>query len=291
MYKFTDKPHITEYIDELITTTQEPGVVKQFIPDAKELDVKPYELLDPISDAANSPTKGLVHRYNDRVLLKVINTCPVYCRFCFRKDMLGQKEHKISKTDFVNCIEYISQNKQIWEVIFTGGDPLMLKPHQLIEYIKALSSIEHVKIIRFHTRVPVVAPDLITAEMLRSLTYTKPVYVAVHSNHPAEFTQQSSDAIAKLADSGIVLLSQSVLLKGVNDDLNTLEKLMRLFVENRIKPYYLHQLDLARGTSHFRVEQDAGIKLVTKLNNRLSGIAKVKYIWDPPEGTGKVVLA
>lgn len=267
-------------------------MAKQFVPTLDELVTTPEERADPIGDLAHSPVQGIVHRYPDRVLLKAVHVCPVYCRFCFRREMVGpQGLGTLTGPELDAAIAYIAAHEEIWEVILTGGDPLVLSPRRLREIMVRLAGIEHVKIVRFHTRVPVVEPERVDADMVAALKASgKTTYLAVHANHPREFSPEARAAMARLADGGVVLISQSVLLKGVNDDVETLAALMKAFVENRVKPYYLHHPDLAPGTSHFRVSIEAGQALVTALRGRISGLAQPTYILDIPGGHGKAEI-
>ena len=265
---------------------------RQFLPDARELVTTPDERADPIGDEAHSPCDGLVHRYPDRVLLKLVSVCAVYCRFCFRREMVGPGHAKaLSPTALDAALAYVAARPEIWEVILTGGDPLVAAPRRLAEVSGRLAAIPHVKILRVHTRVPVVAPDTIGPELVAALRASgKTVYVAIHANHPRELTAEAVAACARLADAGCVLVSQSVLLRGVNDDVATLAALMRAFVEARIKPYYLHHPDLAPGTSHFRLTVEEGRALVGALRGHLSGLCQPTYVLDVPGGHGKVAL-
>ncbi|AKK20589.1 lysine-2,3-aminomutase-like protein [Candidatus Liberibacter africanus] len=267
-------------------------IARQFIPQKEELNILPEEREDPIGDNNHSPLKGIVHRYPDRVLLKLLHVCPVYCRFCFRREMIGtQKGSVLSSEEIENAISYIQENTQIWEVIFTGGDPLILSHKRLQKVLKKLRDIKHIKILRFHSRVPIVDPQRINPEFIQCLKEAgKPIYIAIHANHPYEFSPESIKAINALADAGIILLSQSVLLKGINDDPEILENLMRTFVELRIKPYYLHHPDLAPGTSHFRLTIEEGKKIVARLKEKISGLCQPFYILDIPGGYGKVKI-
>lgn len=266
-------------------------IALQFAPDARELDVRPEELTDPIGDARHSPVPGVVHRYGDRVLLKVISSCPVYCRFCFRREMVGPgHDAPLTGEMLTRALDYIAGDKRIWEVILTGGDPFMLSARRAGELTSALSSIGHVKVIRWHTRVPVVDPARVTPEFVAALKSSRAIYVGIHANHAREFTDEAHAAIARLADAGIALVSQSVLLKGVNDNIDALEALMRAFVENRIKPYYLHHGDLAPGTAHFRTTIAEGQALMRTLHARASGLALPTYVIDIPGGVSKAPI-
>ena len=264
-------------------------MARQFVPSTEELLTTPEERADPIGDLSHSPVEGIVHRYPDRVLLKAVHVCPVYCRFCFRREMVGpQGLGTLTSAELDAAMDYIASHGEIWEVILTGGDPLVLSPRRLAGLMERLAKIEHVKIVRFHTRVPVVEPERIDAEMVAALTSSgKTTYLAVHANHPREFSPAARAAFKTLVDGGVVLVSQSVLLRGVNDDVETLAALMRGFVENRIKPYYLHHPDLAPGTSHFRLSIEEGQKLVAALRGRISGLCQPTYVLDIPGGYGK----
>ena len=274
---------------ELISRAGDP-IALQFVPDARELEIAPEERSDPIGDHAHSPVKGIVHRYPDRVLLMPTLTCAVYCRFCFRREVVGG-EGALTPPELTTALDYIAATPAIWEVILTGGDPLVLSARRIGEIIAALDKIPHVKVIRLHSRVPVAAPERIDAELIAALKRTeKAVFIAVHCNHAAELTPEVVAACARLTDSGFPLLSQSVLLRGVNDTADDLENLFRALVAARIKPYYLHQLDYAPGTGHFRVPIEEGLALVRALRGRLSGLAHPTYILDIPDGAGKVPL-
>jgi len=272
----------------------EPGdpIARQFIPDPAELNVTTPEHADPIGDDAFSPVTGIVHRYPDRVLLKLTHTCPVYCRFCFRREMVGpQGRGALDGGARAAAYGYIRQHPEVWEVILTGGDPLVLSPRALGAVMAGLATARHVKVVRLHTRVPAVDPDRVTAgllEVLKGERWGKTTYVALHANHPRELSAAARAACARIVDAGIPMVSQTVLLRGINDDVETLSALMRAFVECRIKPYYLHHPDLAPGTSHLRVSLAAGQELVRLLRGRISGLCQPAYVLDVPGGAGKV---
>ena len=267
-------------------------IARQFVPDARELVQLAEERADPIGDLTHSPVEGIVHRYPDRVLLKAVHVCPVYCRFCFRREMVGPEGLGTLSPDALDkAFAYIAGHAEIWEVILTGGDPLVLSGRRLGELMDRMAAIPHVKIVRFHTRVPVVEPERIDDDLIAALKSSgKTTYLAVHANHPRELTSAARAAITRLADAGVALLSQTVLLKGINDDPDVLAELMRAFVECRIRPYYLHHPDLAPGTSHFRVSIAQGQALVKSLRGRISGLAQPTYILDIPGGHGKAVI-
>lgn len=269
-------------------------IARQFVPDIRELDRTESERNDPIGDDANSPVPGVVHRYPDRVLLKIASVCPVYCRFCFRREMVGpQNGHALSAEELDAALAYIGETPQIWEVILTGGDPLVLSDRRIADVTARLAAIDHVKVLRWHTRVPVVQPERISTELARALTEgagETAVWMAIHANHPRELTPDVREACKVLRVAGIQLVSQSVLLKGVNDNADVLAHLMRDFVVAGIKPYYLHHADMAPGTAHFRISIEEGQALVRELRGRLSGIAQPTYVLDTPGGFGKVPL-
>jgi lysine 2,3-aminomutase len=263
-------------------------IARQFAPDARELNRRPEERGDPIGDNAFSPVAGIVHRYPDRVLLKLVNACAIYCRFCFRREMIGPGRGGLSPAALTAALNYIGGNRHIWEVILTGGDPLIASARRLKDLAARLGAIGHVKVIRVHTRVPIVAPERISAAMVRALRLqNKATFVVVHVNHPRELTAKARAACARLIDAGIPMLSQSVLLRGVNDDVETLGDLMRALVECRIKPYYLHHADLAPGTAHFRTTIGEGQALMRALRGRYSGLCQPAYVLDIPGGHGK----
>ncbi len=288
-YAVAVSPHLLSLMDPADPTDP---IARQFLPSLDELITLPQELADPIGDAAHTPVPGIVHRHSDRVLFKVVASCPVYCRFCFRREMIGPgSENALSKDAFEGALDYIAAHPEIWEVILTGGDPFILSPRRVAEVTSRLAAIEHVKIIRWHTRVPVVDPARVTDELVAALHAPgATTWVAVHANHAREFSSEANRAIARLVDGGIMLVSQSVLLKGVNDNVAALAELMRAFVENRIKPYYLHHPDLAPGTSHFRIGIEEGLALVRELRACISGLAMPTYMLDIPGGFGKVPL-
>jgi len=265
-------------------------IARQFLPSVRELDRQPEEDSDPIGDNAHSPLKGLIHRYRDRVLLKPLHTCPVYCRFCFRRESVGPNgAGNLSDAELAAAFEYVAAHPEIFEVIVSGGDPFMLSARRIAAIAEAAAGIGHVKVMRWHTRVPLVDPSRVTPALIAALkSFPGAVYVAVHANHSREFAATGKTALARLADAGIVLLSQTVLLKGVNDDPAVLEDLMRTFVANRVNVYYLHQADLAPGTAHFRTTVAEGQALMRALRGRLSGIAQPVYVVDVPGGHGKV---
>jgi lysine 2,3-aminomutase len=265
-------------------------IARQFVPDVRELETTPDESADPIGDEVHSPVAGIVHRYPDRVLLKATHTCAVYCRFCFRRETVGPGgAGALTPAELDAAFAYIAGRPQIWEVILTGGDPLVLSARRLAELMRGLAAIEHVKVVRFHTRIPAVDPEAVTAELVAALGCPgKAVYVALHADHPRELTPAARAACARIVEAGIPMLGQTVLLKGINDDPETLAALFRAMVETRIKPYYLHHADLAPGTAHLRATLDAGQALMRALRGAVSGLCQPTYVLDTPGGHGKV---
>ncbi|MDQ0458157.1 lysine-2,3-aminomutase-like protein [Rhizobium paknamense] len=289
-YAVAITPSMLALIDRL--DASDP-IAAQFVPDGRELVTRNEERADPIGDHAHSPVTGIVHRYPDRVLLKATHSCPVYCRFCFRREMVGPEgDGTLSPDELRQALAYIAAHDEIWEVILTGGDPLVLSPRRLTAIMEGLKAIEHVKIVRFHSRVPVVDAPRIDARLIEALKASeKTVYIAIHTNHPRELTQEARAAIQRLHAAGFGLLSQTVLLKGINDDVSVLKELMRTFVELRIRPYYLHHPDLAPGTGHFRLSVTEGQALVRQLRGHVSGLCQPTYVLDIPGGHGKVPIA
>jgi lysine 2,3-aminomutase len=285
-YAVAITPDIAALIDP--SDARDP-IARQFVPTADELVTHTSERADPIGDDARSPVAGIVHRYPDRVLFKLVHVCAVYCRFCFRREMVGPgKDNALSKAAYLDAIGYIRAHPDIWEVILTGGDPLMLSARRLSQIMADLAAIDHVRIIRIHTRVPVADPDRISDEMVGSLRVKgATTWIALHANHARELTGRARAAIARMVDAGIPMVSQSVLLSGVNDTPAALEALMRAFVECRIKPYYLHHGDLAPGTAHLRTTLEHGRQLMRALRGKVSGLCQPEYVLDIPGGAGK----
>ena len=266
-----------------------PQLAAQFVPTVAELITRPEELTDPIGDLAHSPTAGLTHRYPDRVILAATHACEVYCRFCFRREVVGESA-ALPEDDLAAALDYIAATPAIWEVILTGGDPLSLSPRRIAAIMARLSEIPHVQIVRLHTRVPVVAPQRIDAAMLAALRVRPAVYIGVHTNHVDELTPAARAALGRIADAGIAMVSQTVLLRGVNDDANALEALFRALLTLRVLPYYLHHCDLARGAGHFRTTIAEGQAIMAALRGRMSGMGVPTYVLDIPGGFGKVPI-
>jgi lysine 2,3-aminomutase len=266
------------------------AIARQFVPDVRELEQRPEERTDPIGDIEHEAVPGVVHRYPDRVLLKLTHVCPVYCRFCFRREMVGPGGEALTGAALDTAIDYIRQDERIFEVIMTGGDPLMLAPRRIADVTRRLAEIAHVCVLRWHSRVPVVDPERVTPELVAALKCQRAVYVGIHTNHARELTPAARAAIARMADAGLVLVSQTVLLKGVNDNAEALASLFTELVALRVKPYYLHHADLAPGTAHFRTSIAEGQAIMRALRGRISGLALPTYILDVPGGFGKVPI-
>lgn len=262
-------------------------IALQYIPDAAELITAPHELEDPTADAPFTPVKGVVHRYPDRALLKPLLACPVYCRFCFRREKVGPDGGVLTEAELESALLWFEGNTAIREVILTGGDPLMLSARRLGEILGRLAGMAHIETLRIHTRVPVADPARITTALVGAMRQTKPVFIAVHANHAREFTPDAAGALARLAEAGVPLLGQTVLLRGVNDDAAAMEALLRAMIRNRIKPYYLHSLDPAPGTARFQVPEDDGLALMAALRGQLPGHALPFFVRETPMGGGK----
>jgi lysine 2,3-aminomutase len=288
-YAVAITPDMVRLIDP--RDAQDP-IARQFVPDVRELQHSPDQRADPLNEEGLSPVPGIVHRYPDRVLLKLTHVCPVYCRFCFRRETVGPGgPQALSGRALDAAFAYIAGERAIWEVILTGGDPFMLSPRRIREVGQRLGAIGHVTVLRWHTRVPVADPGRVTAELVGALkATTKAVYVVLHCNHARELTEAARGACARLLDAGSPMLAQTVLLKGVNDDAEVLAQLMRALVGARLKPYYLHHLDAAPGTDHFRTTIAEGQRLMRALRGRISGLAQPTYVLDIPGGHGKVPI-
>jgi lysine 2,3-aminomutase len=265
-------------------------IARQYIPDAAELLTAPHELEDPTADGPFTPVKGVVHRYPDRALLKPLLACPVYCRFCFRREAVGPDGGLLSEAELEAALDWFAATPTVREAILTGGDPLMLSPRRLAAMLGRLAALPHIEVLRIHSRVPVASPGLVTAALAAALDTGKPLYLCVHANHAREFTADAVEALARLTRAGVVLLGQSVLLRGVNDTAAALEDLFRAMLRARVKPYYLHQLDPAPGTARFAVPVEEGRALLRVLRGRVTGLAWPTYVQERPAGGGKVPL-
>ena len=278
---------ITPYYLGLISA---PGdaIWRQCVPDAAELDDL-SQSADPLDEERLSPVTGLIHRYPDRVVWIVSSACAVYCRFCMRKRGVGCSEMRPAPRE--EALAYIASHPEIRDVILSGGDPLLLSDGRIDDLLTSLRGIPHVEIVRIGTRVPVTLPERITLKLVRMLKRHHPVFINTHINHPDEITPQSTKACALLADAGIPLGNQTVLLKGVNDDPAVMRRLMLGLLKIRVRPYYIHQMDLVRGTAHFRTPVTKGIAVLEALRGHTSGMAVPHYVIDLPGGKGKVEIA
>ena len=270
----------------LIATPGDP-IGRQFIPDPAELAPAPHELADPIGDDALSPVPGIVHRYPDRALLKPLLACPVYCRFCFRREHVGPGGGVLDDAALANAYAWLRAHPAVREVILTGGDPLMLSPRRLGGILAALQAIPHVELLRIHTRVPTADPARLAA-LAGTLDTGTPLWLVAHVNHARELTPEAVAALRAVQRRGVPVLGQSVLLRGVNDSAEALEALFRAMLAARVKPYYLHQLDPAPGTARFAVPIAEGRALLAALRGRVTGLAWPTYVLDIPGGHGKV---
>ncbi|MCS7174716.1 lysine 2,3-aminomutase [Pseudothermotoga sp.] len=280
---------ITPYYASLMDP-EDPNcpIRKQAVPTVKELNISEEEMVDPLHEDVDSPVRGLTHRYPDRVLFLVTDQCAMYCRHCTRRRFAGETDAPLAREYIDAAIDYIKQNKKIRDVLISGGDPLTLSDERLEEIISRLRSIEHVEIIRIGTRAPVVLPMRITQSLVSMLRKYHPIWLNTHFNHPKEFTADSRKALAMLADSGIPLGNQTVLLRGINDCPRIMKELVHELVKNRVRPYYIYQCDLSRGLSHFRTSVAKGIEIIEYLRGHTSGFAVPTYVIDAPGGGGKI---
>jgi lysine 2,3-aminomutase len=279
---------ITPHYLDLIEKPGDP-IWRQCVPDLRELAVDDLPE-DSLNESSFSPVPALVHRYPDRALLLVSGQCAGYCRFCTRKNRVGTKAMAFSATQIDAGIGYIAGTPGIRDVILTGGDPLLLDDARLTEILTRLQSIPHVEMVRIGSRVPVTLPQRITPQLCRLLARFQPLYLNTHFNHPRELVEASIAACARLADAGIPLGNQTVLMRGVNDDPEVMITLCRGLLKMRVRPYYLHHLDQARGTAHFRVPVERGLEIIAAMRGRVSGLGIPQYVVDPPGGQGKVPL-
>ncbi|WP_206811689.1 lysine 2,3-aminomutase [Paradesulfitobacterium ferrireducens] len=283
---------ITPYYASLIDPS-DPNcpIRKQAIPTSAELHVGEFDLNDPLHEDMDAPVPGLTHRYPDRVLLLVTDQCSMYCRHCTRRRLAGQTDHPLPEAQLEQALAYIRATPQVRDVLVSGGDPLTLSDERVEHILSSLRSIPHVEIIRLGTRVPVVLPMRITQPLVDMLKKYHPLWVNTHFNHPRELTPEARAALARLADAGIPLGNQSVLLRGINDCPNIMKKLVQELVKNRVRPYYLYQCDLSTGIEHFRTSVAKGIEIMESLRGHTSGLAIPTYVLDAPGGGGKIPLS
>jgi lysine 2,3-aminomutase len=281
---------ITPYYASLIEkeNMHSDPIFKQAFPNPAELDISPYDMKDPLHEDKDSPTKGITHRYPDRVLFLISNRCAMYCRHCTRKRKVGDPDHIPSKQQIIAGITYIKEHREIRDVLLSGGDALMLPDDFLDWILTELGSIAHVEVIRIGTRTPVVLPYRITDELVEMLKKHHPLWLNTHFNHPKELTPSARIALKKLADAGIPLGNQSVLLAGVNDCPQIMKKLNQKLVQNRVRPYYLFQCDLSEGLTHFRTSIGKGVEIIESLRGHTSGFAVPTFVIDAPGGGGKI---
>lgn len=282
---------ITPYFASLIDNNDiNCPIRKQCIPSLEEFRTSVTELDDPCGEIKDTVTPNLIHRYPDRVVLLITDTCATYCRYCTRRRLVGSSEKVISQAEFDYAVEYISQNKRIRDVLLSGGDPFILSDERLDFYLSRLRKVPHIEILRIGTRVPVTLPQRITNELCTILKKYHPLYINIHFSHPKEITEKTKQACEMLADAGIPLGSQTVLLKGVNDKPYIMMKLVHELIKIRVKPYYLYQCDLALGTAHFRTPISTGIRIIEALRGYTTGFAVPTYVIDAPNGGGKVPI-
>jgi lysine 2,3-aminomutase len=279
-------PYYLSLID--INNYQNDPVFKQSFADARELIIDKSEYADPLAEDKDSPVPGITHRYPDRVLFHVSNICSMYCRHCTRKRKVGDIDHIPSTAQLSKGIEYIKNTPQVRDVLLSGGDPFMLPDSTIDWLLEQISNIDHVEVIRIGTRMPVVLPYRITDNLLEILKKYHPVWINTHFNHPREITASAREALKKLADAGIPLGNQSVLLADVNDCPRIMKKLVHMLVQNRVRPYYLYQCDLSEGLMHFRTPIGKGIEIMESLIGHTSGFAVPTYVIDAPGGGGKI---
>ncbi len=280
---------LTPAMRALIAAPDDP-IARQFVPSAAELITALHEDPDPTGDTKFSPVKGVVHRYADRALLKPLLVCPVYCRFCFRREHVGPDGGLLTEAELEAAYGWFAAHPAVREVILTGGDPLMLSPRRLGAIVARLSAIPHIEMLRLHTRVPTTDPDRVSAAMLDALATDRSLWLVLHANHAREFTASGRAALTRLRHAGVPLLGQSVLLRGVNDTAEALEALLLAMLAAGVKPYYLHQLDPALGTARFHVPIEEGQRLLAALRGRVTGLAWPTYVLDIAGGHGKVPI-
>jgi lysine 2,3-aminomutase len=263
---------------------------RQAIPRIEECHLSKNDMVDPCGEDKNSPVSGLVHRYPDRVLLLVTDQCATYCRYCTRRRLVGSNERPITQVNFEEVLKYLKTHKKVRDVLLSGGDPLLLENERLEEILSRLRMIPHIELLRIGTRAPVTLPQRITVGLVRMLKKYHPLMISIHFTHPKEITDAVRRACNELADGGIPLGSQTVLLKGINDKPNVMKKLVHELLKIRVRPYYIYQCDLATGTEHFRTSVATGIQIIEKLRGHTTGYAIPTYVIDAPGGGGKIPI-
>ncbi len=286
---FSFRMAITPYYLSLINQKNPHDPIRlQAIPRIMESHISVEDMPDPLHEDADSPVPGMTHRYPDRVLLLLTDQCAMYCRHCTRRRKAGEKDAAMPKDNVDKAIEYISQNKEIRDVILSGGDPLTLSDERLDEILGKLSKIKHIDIVRIGTRTPVVLPQRITDSLINVMKKYKFLWLNTHFNHPQELSEDACAALAKLSEAGIVLGNQSVLLKGINDHVDVMKQLVHTLVKNRVRPYYIYQCDLSEGIAHFRTPIAKGIEIMESLRGHTSGLCIPTFVVDAPGGGGKI---
>jgi len=282
---------VTPYYLSLIDP-DDPGdpIRAQAIPSIREMEYFPEEMADPLGEESASPVRNIVHRYPDRVLFLVTHCCAMYCRHCTRRRLVGEEDVSISDEELDEAVEYIRRTPGIRDVLISGGDPLTLSDARLDIILSKLREIDHVEIIRIGTRIPITMPMRITPELLGILKKYQPIWINTHFNHPNELTGASIKACASIVDAGIPLGNQSVLLKGVNDNTETIRDLMLGLIRARVRPYYLYQCDLSEGLEHFRTDVRVGINIIGELRGSITGFAIPLFVIDAPGGGGKIPM-
>lgn len=279
---------ITPYYLSLIDPNDPYDPIRrQAIPQGAECNIAPADLNDPLHEDEDSPAPGLTHRYPDRVLFLITDMCSMYCRHCTRRRFAGQKDDESPSERIEKCLAYIEKTPQVRDVLLSGGDALMVSDKKLEYIIQRLRAIPHVEIVRIGSRTPVVCPQRITPELCDMLKKYHPIWLNTHFNHPNEFTPEAEAALARLANAGIPLGNQTVLLRGVNDCVHVMKKLMHELVRNRVRPYYIYQCDLSMGLEHFRTPVSKGIEIIENLRGHTSGYAVPTFVVDAPGGGGK----
>lgn len=286
---FSFRMAITPYYLSLIDHSNPNDPVRmQAIPRVAESFVNPSDMTDPLHEDADAPVPGMTHRYPDRVLLLLTDQCAMYCRHCTRRRKAGEHDAPMPQDNVNRAIDYIREHKEIRDVILSGGDPLTLGDARLDEILGKLAKIDHVDIVRIGTRTPVVLPQRITPELLQVIKKYKFVWLNTHYNHPQEMTEEARNALAMLSESGVVLGNQSVLLKGINDNVDVMKQLVHCLVRNRVRPYYIYQCDLSEGIGHFRTPVSKGIEIIESLRGHTSGLCIPTFVVDAPGGGGKI---
>lgn len=286
-FKMAITPH---YLSLINTDNPEDPIRMQSIPSDKELHKSPIDLEDPLGEDHDMAAPNLVHRYPDRVLFLITDQCSMYCRFCTRKRIVSEGKHQVNKEILSQVVEYITNHKEVRDVIISGGDPLFMSDEKIEEVLKAIREIPHVEIIRLGSRMPVVCPQRITKEFVEMAKKYHPIYFNTHFNHPYEISKESERALNLLADNGFVLGNQSVLLRKINSDVNIMKALMHKLLKNRVRPYYIYQCDLTSGIEHFRAPVSKGIEIMEGLRGHTSGLAVPVFVIDAPNGGGKVPI-